>query len=78
MKKMPHAGVVRDAYIEGTHSLQLERSDDVGSHLLRVRQRHAHHAIRLRPTWRPVLKGKYFQLGKDLLQTLFKSGLQVP
>ena len=59
MKKMPHAGVVRDAYIEGTHSLQLERPDDVGGHLLRVRQRHAHHAVRLGAARRPVLEGKF-------------------
>jgi hypothetical protein len=58
MKIKPHAGVAGVAYIEPTHSLQLEGAYDVGGHLLRVRQRHAHHAVRLRAARRPVLKSR--------------------
>jgi hypothetical protein len=55
-KKNPHAGVAGDAYIECTHTLKLEGPDDVGGKLLGVGQRHAHHAVRLSPAWRPVLE----------------------
>ena len=43
-----------------THALQLEGADDVGGELLGVRQRHAHHAVRLRPAARPVLNTQIF------------------
>ena len=47
---------VRVSYMCTTHALQLEGADDVGGELLGVRQRHAHHPVRLRPPTRPVLK----------------------
>ena len=50
--------MVRGAYIECTHSLKLEGSDDVGGQLLCVCQRDAHHAVRLRAARRPVLEAR--------------------
>ena len=43
------------SYMGTTHALQLEGAYDVGGELLGVSQRHAHHAVRLRPAARPVL-----------------------
>ena len=43
-----------------THALQLEGAYDVGGELLGVRQRHAHHAVRLRPAARPVLNTQQY------------------
>ena len=41
-----------------THTLELERPDHVGGQLLGVRQRDAHHAVRLGPPAGPILKLK--------------------
>ena len=57
-----------------THALQLEGANDVGGELLGVRQRHAHHAVRLRPAARPVLNTQqYFYIAPiNIFYTVLK------
>ena len=60
------------SYMCTTHTLQLERPDHVGGQLLCVRQGHAHHSVRLRPSTGPVLKWNYhnyFRLKTEDKQT---------